>query len=98
MQSGPLAAVWWVGVTLATMSMDSDAILREALTLPSQDRAAVAAELLASLDEPEAEDLGEVGSAWADELAERARRARSGDDTGKPWPALRDQLRNDLAH
>lgn len=77
------------------MSIDSEAILREALALPSRARAAVAAELLASLDEPVAEDVEAIRAAWADEFEIRARRARSGEDMGESWPALRDRLRND---
>ena len=83
-----------VTVTLVVMSIDSEAILREALTLPAQARATVAAELLASLDEPAVDDVDAVRAAWAEELEHRARRARSDEDAGEPWPALRDRLRN----
>lgn len=76
------------------MSIDSEAVLREALALPSLARAAVAAELLASLDEPVLEDADAVRAAWADELEIRAQRARSGADTGESWLALRDRFRN----
>jgi hypothetical protein len=82
--------------TLSLMSIDSEAVLRDALTLPSRDRAAVAAELLASLDEAEVEDADAVRAAWIDELERRDRRARSGDDAGEPWPELRDRLHNKL--
>lgn len=78
------------------MSLDSEAVLREALTLPTRARAAVAAELLASLDELPVEDADAVQAAWADELEQRARRARSGEDAGEPWPALHERLRNKL--
>ena len=83
-------------VTLVVMSPESEAILREALTLPTQARAAVAAELLASLDGVAIEDADSVQAAWAEELEQRARRARSGEDAGEAWPALRDRLRNKL--
>ena len=76
------------------MSIDAEAVLREALTLPSRDRAEVAAELLASLDEPAMTDPEAVRAAWAGELERRARRALSGEDPGEAWPALRDRLRN----
>lgn len=76
------------------MPIDSEAILREALTLPAGARATVAAELLASLDEPTVDDADAVQAAWAEELEQRARRARLGEDTGEPWPMLRDRLRN----
>lgn len=79
------------------MSIDADAVLREALTLPSRERAEVAAELLASLDESSMDDAEAVRAAWVDELEHRARRALSGADTGEPWEALRDRVRNKLA-
>jgi len=78
------------------MSIDFEEVLREALTLPTQARAAVAAELLASLDEPVVDDADAVQAAWADELEQRARRARSGEDAGESWPAVRDRVRNAL--
>ena len=79
------------------MSIDAEAVLREALTLPTRDRAEVAAELLASLDEPAMTDPEAVRAAWAEELEQRARRALSGEDPGEAWPALRDRLRNKLS-
>lgn len=80
------------------MSIDAEAVLREALALPSRDRAEVAAELLASLDEPAMANPDAVRAAWADELERRARRALSGEDAGEEWPALRDRLQGNLAH
>lgn len=79
------------------MSIGSEGVLREALMLPSSERAEVAAELLASLDEPDADDAEAVRAAWADELELRARRALSGEDVGEPWEGLRDRSRNNLA-
>jgi hypothetical protein len=84
-------------VYAVSMSVDSDALLREALALPSQERAAVAAELIASLDEVVVDDPEAVRAAWDEEIETRARRARSGADAGQPWPALRDRLRNQLS-
>lgn len=85
----------FVTVTLGAMSIDSEAILREALTLPAGARARVAAELLSSLDESgDDADADAVQVAWAEELEQRARRARSGEDAGEQWPMLRDRLRN----
>jgi hypothetical protein len=81
---------------LRMMSVDSEGVLREALTLPSRERAAVAAELLASLDEPASDDADAVAAAWAEELEHRSRRARSGEDRGEPWEAVRDRSRNKL--
>lgn len=78
------------------MSIDSEGILRKALTLPAQARASVAAELLASLDEDAVDDEDAVKAAWTEELEHRARRAQSGDDPGEPWPIVRDRVRNKL--
>lgn len=80
------------------MCIDAEAVGRKALTLSFRDRAEVAAELLASLDEPAMADPDAVRTAWAGELERRARRALSGEDAGEEWPALRDRLRDELAH
>jgi hypothetical protein len=78
------------------MAIGSEAILREALTLPARARASVAAELLASLEGPAVDDVEAVKAAWVEELEHRASRAQTGDDPGEPWPILRDRVRNDL--
>lgn len=83
--------------TLTGMSIDSDAVLREALALPVDRRAEVAAQLLASLDEPVQDDPDDIRRGWAEELERRARRAISGEDPGQPWPEVRDRIRNKLA-
>jgi putative addiction module component (TIGR02574 family) len=83
--------------TLTTMSIEAQAVLREALTLPPRERAEVAAELLASLDEPSAGGAEAVQAAWAQELEHRARRALSDEDAGEPWEAVRDRVRYNLA-
>lgn len=56
------------------MSQRADALLQEALALPATERADVAAELLASLDNPPIEDQAAVQAAWALEVERRARR------------------------
>ena len=55
------------------MSPQVQALLREVLALPVKERADVAAQLLASLDEATAEDPAEVEAAWAEEIERRAR-------------------------
>jgi putative addiction module component (TIGR02574 family) len=67
-------------------------LLREALTLPAEERADVAAELLASLDEAPAEDAAEVEAAWAREIERRARRVMSGESAGEPWEDVRARV------
>lgn len=53
-------------------------LLRAALALAPEERADVAAELLASLDEP-ADDPAAVETAWAREIEKRARRVLAGE-------------------
>jgi putative addiction module component (TIGR02574 family) len=78
------------------MTERSQALLREALKLPSEERADVAAELLASLDEPEAEDAAAVQAAWATEIERRARRVLAGESAGEPWENVRDRISRSL--
>ncbi|MDZ7676031.1 MAG: addiction module protein [Acidimicrobiales bacterium] len=78
------------------MSIDADTVLHEALALPVDRRAEVAAQLLASLDEPEQDDPDTIRREWAEELERRARRAISGEDPGEPWPQVRDRIRSKL--
>ncbi|GAC1531206.1 MAG: hypothetical protein NVS3B12_06830 [Acidimicrobiales bacterium] len=61
------------------------------------ERAELASELLASLEEPVADDPAAVRAAWAEELECRAGRALSGEDAGEPWPPVRDRVRTTLA-
>ena len=56
------------------------------------DRADVAAELLASLDDAPAEDQAEVEAAWAAEIERRARRVMSGESAGEPWEDVRARV------
>ncbi len=73
------------------------ALLREALKLPEDERADVAAELLASLDDPEMEDAAAVQSAWAREIEKRARRVLAGDSVGEAWDAVRSRAAGRLS-
>jgi len=71
----------------------ADEVRDQALRLPIEARAALAADLLASLDgEPEAD----VEAAWAAEVQRRARRLLSGEDPGHAWEDVRARLRADL--
>ena len=71
------------------MTSRTQELLREALTLPIAERADVAAELLASLDDVGTEDLAEVEAAWAAEIERRARRVMAGESPGIPWEDVR---------
>lgn len=65
-------------------------LLREALGLRADERADVAAELIASLDNnaPDA-DPDAVESAWAAEIERRARRVLAGESPGTSWEEVR---------
>ena len=71
-------------------------LLREALTLPIKQRADVAAELLASLDDAPTEDIAEVEAAWAEEIEKRARRVMAGESSGTPWEDVRRRAEAEL--
>ena len=73
----------------AGMTSRAQGLLREALALPVDERASVAAELLASLDDDAAEDPAQVEAAWAAEIEKRARRVIAGDSSGVPWDEVR---------
>ena len=67
-------------------------LLRDALMLPVDQRVAVATKLLASLDDPEAEDEAVVRTAWAREIEARARRVMAGESKAKPWEEVRAEV------
>lgn len=77
--------------------MTREALLQEALKLPHTERADVAAELLASLDEAPAENLEEVERAWAAEIERRARRVLAGESAGAPWEQVKERIEGCLA-
>lgn len=66
------------------MSNQARQVLEEALRLPIDERADVAAELLRSLDEVESTlPLEEVERRWAEEITRRAERAARGESVGR---------------
>lgn len=79
------------------MTTEVEALLREALALPDSDRADVAAELLASLDAPTADDPATVRALWSEELERRAKRVLSREAVGEEWPSVRQRLTDELA-
>jgi putative addiction module component (TIGR02574 family) len=77
--------------------MTRKALLQEALKLPHTERADVAAELLASLDEEPADNQEEVERAWAAEIERRAWRVLSGESAGVPWKQVKERIEGRLA-
>lgn len=65
-------------------------ILEEALALEVDERASLAAELLASLEEREQD----VQRAWAAEIERRSRDAA--DERGTDWRVVLDEIRADV--
>ena len=71
-------------------------VLREALALPLDERADVAAELLASLDDAAAERPADVEAAWAAEIERRARLALADESGGVAWDDVRRRAEAEL--
>lgn len=79
------------------MATEAEALLREALALPNDSRADVAAELLASLDAPPPDDPTTTRILWSEELQGRAKRVTSGEAVGEDWAHVRERLADELA-
>jgi putative addiction module component (TIGR02574 family) len=71
------------------VSNKATALLREALRLPVDQRAQLAANLLASVDG--APDV-DAEAAWAKEIERRAKRAIAGESKGKDWKVVRARI------
>jgi len=78
------------------MTSRAQDVLKEALAWSAEDRAELAAELLASLDEAESENPAEVEAAWAVEIERRARRVMTGESAGIPWEDVRRRAEAEL--
>jgi putative addiction module component (TIGR02574 family) len=85
------------------MGNEARKLFEAALALPTDERAALAerirASVVAEIGETEAEMYGatdaesEVEKAWADEITRRAERALRGESKGVPWENVRDEVR-----
>jgi putative addiction module component (TIGR02574 family) len=73
------------------MTARAQGLLREALMLPIDERANLAAELLASLDADVTDDAADVEAAWAAEIETRAHRVMAGESKGVAWEDVRAQ-------
>ena len=79
-----------VHAILKYMGEPARKILSHALELPAQDRAELAAELIASLD---GESETEVEAAWAAEIRRRVAKIKSGEAKFEDWDSVRAQFR-----
>lgn len=71
------------------MRRHAESVLREALTLPEQERAEIAGALLESLGpEPEAD----VETAWRQEVTARVAALDTGEVETTPWGEIRDRF------
>jgi putative addiction module component (TIGR02574 family) len=70
---------------------DAENVLVAALRLPAEARAAVAAELIESLDDPEQADE-DVEAAWSEEIRQRLADVDAGVVTPIPWPEARRRI------
>ncbi len=71
------------------MARDASRILSEALDLPQEARAALAASLIGSLDEEVDED---AEAAWEVEVTKRLEEMRSGSVPPIPWSEARRRI------
>jgi len=76
------------------MSTRADTILGTALELPPKERAWLASELIASLDESKDSD---VEAAWAVEIERRIAEVESGEADTTSWEEARARIRATLA-
>jgi len=71
----------------------SAALRSELLSLPAAERAVLAVELLASLDEePSEDDPAEVDRAWGNEMVRRSQQITSGEVTTLSWSEVLEQV------
>lgn len=76
------------------MSTRADTILGTALALPPDERAWLAEELIASLDEGQD---AEIEAAWAAEIEKRIAEVESGEVETVSWEDARERIRAKLA-
>ena len=74
----------------------AETLLREALKLSPEERADVAAELLASLDDVPVAETDDVEREWAAEIERRGRRVLLGESPGVPWEKVERGVRGRL--
>jgi putative addiction module component (TIGR02574 family) len=71
----------------------SDELFSQALRLPENERAELAARLLESLDEQKEAD---VDQAWADEIERRCAAVDAGDAVTTDWETFRQRVEREI--
>lgn len=75
------------------MSAKSAALRTEVLALPTEERAVLAVELLASLDDDIAEDdPAEVDRAWGEEMSRRSQQIAAGEVKTLSWSEVLEKV------
>lgn len=76
------------------MTRDATALLNDALRLPENDRAELAARLLESLDEADSDEG--IDEAWAQEIERRCAALDSGEAITSDWKEFRARIERDV--
>ena len=76
------------------MTSRTEELLAEVLRLPLSERAALAAEVLASMD---GEADAEVEAAWLAEIERSGRRVLAGESQGIPWEQVSARIEKRLS-
>jgi putative addiction module component (TIGR02574 family) len=82
--------------TILVMTVNASTVLRAALALSADERAHIAADLIASLDD-ERDDPTAVTTPWAQELEHRARLALRDPGSGEDWDTARERIAGQLS-
>jgi putative addiction module component (TIGR02574 family) len=75
------------------VTTNAQKLFQQALTLPVNDRAELAAQLLASLD---GDAEANVESAWAAEIERRAAEARQNPEDDEDWRTVLDEIQREV--
>ena len=78
------------------MNLTAETVLRNALTLPEEDRAEIATRLIGSLDVGGDESRHDVEEAWAAEIERRCEAIDAGTTTTRSWQETRRRIEADL--
>lgn len=78
------------------MTSSAESVLQNALNLPEEDRAEIAARLIASLDAESTESRADVEEAWAAEIERRCEALDAGTTTTQSWDVVRRGIEANL--